>query len=295
MIKRYKNELIKIQNEIIDVTKLAVVIVDREGNYITEKGNFSDFCKLFRNNKNLNLLCEKCDMHALNKTFLTLKPYIYRCHSGLVDMIVPILYDNELLGAFIVGQIVLEDEKSFNIQQVMNDNLGKNVDGYKLGENYKQLKRMTFAEITSVANLLSYTSSYITQCIKTRKWSTHKIENNVSDNRICLNDLPIGAAIIYINKNLNGNISLAEAASSCNMSVSQFTRAFKKETGKTFIDFVTRKKIKQAKYLLKYTNKSISEISFELGMDDSSYFTKVFKKYTGIRPKEFRDNILKNQ
>lgn len=30
-------------------------------------------------------------------------------------------------------------------------------------------------------------------------------------------------------------------------------------------------------------------------MEDSSYFTKVFKKYTGIRPKEFRDNALKNQ
>ncbi|WP_300363630.1 PocR ligand-binding domain-containing protein [Fusobacterium sp.] len=292
MLHKYLSELNKIQIDLINVIKLGVVIVDRQGNYITEKSNYSDFCKMFRGNKILCTFCEKCDLHALNKTFLTLKPYIYRCHSGLVDMIIPILYDNEILGAFIVGQIILEDEENFNIQQIMNDNLGKNIDGYKLQENYKKLKKMSYSEIVSIANIVSYTASHITNSIKRKHWDNHSVETSISDSRICLNDTPIGPAIIYINKNLNSSLSLVEAAATCNMSVSQFTRVFKKETGKTFICFVSRKKIKQAKYLLKYTNKSMSEIAFELGMEDSSYFTKVFKKYTGIRPKEFRDNFI---
>lgn len=291
VIHKFKDELTKIQNEIVSISNLAIVVVDREGNYVTEKTNYSQFCKIFRNNKNLSSYCEKCDIQALNKAFLTLKPYIYRCHSGLIDIVVPIVYDGELIGAFLVGQVVLVEEKSFNIQQILNDNLGKNIDGEKLKETYKLLPRMTHSQLESLASIVSYISNYISGCIKNKKWNTSAIETNRLDTRICLNDSPIGAAIMYINKNLNNSPSLNEAASLCNMSVSQFTRTFKRETGKTFIDFVTRKKIKQAKYLLQYTNKTMNEIAFELGMDNSSYFTKVFKKYTGLRPKEYRNNI----
>lgn len=290
MIRKYKAELTKIQNEIVALTNLAIVIVDQEGNYITEKTNYSQFCKIFRNNKNLCSYCEKCDIQALNKAFLTLKPYIYRCHSGLIDIVIPILYDGILIGAFLVGQVILDKDESFNIQQILNDNLGKNIDGEKLKETYNLLPRMTQEQIISLTNLISYTSSYITDCIKSKKWAVPEIEINKLDTRICLNDSPIGEAIMYINRNLSTPISLNDAAAKCNMSISQFTRIFKKETGKTFLDFVTRKRIKQAKYLLKSTNKTMNEIAFEVGMDNSSYFTKVFKKYTGLRPKEFRDN-----
>lgn len=293
MIHNYKEELTKIQNEIVALTNLAIVIVDQEGNYVTEKTNYSQFCRIFRNNKNLSSYCEKCDIQALNKAFLTRKPYIYRCHSGLIDIVIPILVGGVLIGAFLIGQVILEKDESFNIQQILNDNLGKNIDGEKLKETYKLLPRMTKEQIVSLTNLISYISTYISDSIKNKKWGIPEIEIFGLDTRICLNDSPIGPAIIYINKNLSSPISLNDAASKCNMSISQFTRTFKKETGKTFLDFVTRKRIKQAKYLLKSTNKTMNEIAFEVGMDNSSYFTKVFKKYTGLRPKDFRNTQTK--
>ena len=79
----------------------------------------------------------------------------------------------------------------------------------------------------------------------------------------------------------------------CNLSISQFSRVFKKETGKTFKEYILVKKIEKAKYFLEITNKSLSEISNEIGIEDSSYFTKVFKKYERVCPKEYRELFQK--
>lgn len=288
MIQKYKKELLQIQHEIVETTNLAVVIVDNEGNYLTEKSNYSDFCRMFRNNKQLNSFCEKCDMQALNKAFLSLKPYIYRCHSGLIDMVVPLVYESELIGAFLVGQIILENDKSFELEQILNENIGKNINAKKIEENYKSLKRMKFSEIKSIANILYYTSVYISDCIKNKKWSSDEVDNNISNERIYLSNSQIGAAIRYINENIGKNLTLTESANLCSMSVSQFTRIFKKETGKTFKEFISLKRVERAKYFLENTNKSIAEIAESLGMEDSSYFTKVFKKYTGTCPKDYK-------
>lgn len=289
MIQKYRNELLKIQKEIVDTTDLAVVIVDNEGNYLTEKSNYSNFCRMFRNNKQLNSFCEKCDMQALNKAFISLKPYIYRCHSGLIDMVVPIVYESELIGAFLVGQIILENDKSFELEQILNENIGKNIDAKKIAENYNSLKKMKYSEIKSVANILHYISIYISDSIKNKKWYPDETDSNISNERIYLSNSQIGAAIRYIKENLGKNLNLADSAKICNMSVSQFMRIFKKETGMTFKEYVSLKRVEKAKYLLVNTNKSIAEISESLGMEDSSYFTKVFKKYTGTCPKDYKE------
>ena len=147
---------------------------------------------------------------------------------------------------------------------------------------------MTYSEIKSIANILHYISMYISDCIKNQKWNCDEIENSILNERINLSDSQIKTVISHIKENLHSNITLADGAKMCNMSVSQFMRVFKKETGKTFKEFVTLKKIEKAKFLLKNTGKSISEIADELGMEDSSYFTKVFKKYTGTRPKDYK-------
>ena len=67
MLRNFKEELLLIQKDLITLTNMGIVIIDIEGEYITEKTNYSGFCKLFRKSSNLSLLCEKCDLKALNK------------------------------------------------------------------------------------------------------------------------------------------------------------------------------------------------------------------------------------
>lgn len=293
MLHKYKKELDKLQAEIVNIIKMAVVIVDSKGNYITEKSNYSEFCKIFRKNKDLSGFCEKCDLKAISKAFLSLKPYIYRCHAGLVDMVIPIVYQGELIGGFLVGQIILEDKETFELEDILLENVGKEFNFKKIAENYGLLKKMSYSELESVASVLYYTSIYITDSIKNKKWYNHKIEDNIREERVEYSTSQISAAISYINENIDKNIHLEEVASISNLSISQFSRIFKKETGKTFKDYFISKKIEKAKYYLEVTNKSLNEIASEIGFEDSSYFTKVFKKYEKLCPKYYRDIIQK--
>ena len=63
---------------------------------------------------------------------------------------------------------------------------------------------------------------------------------------------------------------------------------FKHVTGLTFRDYLNKVRVEDAKRLLISTDYQIMEIAVACGFNDQSYFTKVFKKYTGLSPRNFR-------
>ncbi|MFD1551043.1 AraC family transcriptional regulator [Putridiphycobacter roseus] len=84
------------------------------------------------------------------------------------------------------------------------------------------------------------------------------------------------------------NLGMEELALLCQMSLSSFMRAFKKEFETTPIKYITNKRLKKAENLLRNAEMTISEIAFETGYNDPQYFTRIFKKNTGKTPTEFR-------
>lgn len=92
----------------------------------------------------------------------------------------------------------------------------------------------------------------------------------------------------YISEHLQEDISLETMASYVNMNSSYFSRYFKCKTGGNFVDFLAGMRIEKAKELLVNTDFSIEEISILVGHVNKAYFTKVFKKVTGMNPGEFR-------
>jgi two-component system response regulator YesN len=98
----------------------------------------------------------------------------------------------------------------------------------------------------------------------------------------------IEKSISYINKNYKTNISLDIIASSVHLNSSYFSTLFKKEMGISFSNYLNKIRIDKSKLLLKSTNYSILEIALEVGFEDQSYFTKVFKALTNMTPKEYK-------
>jgi two-component system, response regulator YesN len=68
---------------------------------------------------------------------------------------------------------------------------------------------------------------------------------------------------------------------------------FKKETGKTINDYLNEYRIEKSKELLKNRGVKLYEVSHNSGYNDVKYFTKTFKKFTGITPSEYRENVMK--
>ena len=93
----------------------------------------------------------------------------------------------------------------------------------------------------------------------------------------------------YIRDNYqNDDMSLQSVASSVNVSSNHFSAIFRKETGDTFIDYLTAVRMDKAKELLVCSSMKTSEIGFEVGYRDPHYFSYIFKKTMGMSPKEYR-------
>ena len=92
----------------------------------------------------------------------------------------------------------------------------------------------------------------------------------------------------YIITHLHSRILLEDAAKHLDISPAYLSRLFKKETGMTFSDFVNKQKIEEAAALLLYTEYSDTQISTLLAFSSQSYFIKVFRKYMGTTPKQYK-------
>ena len=94
--------------------------------------------------------------------------------------------------------------------------------------------------------------------------------------------------LLYLDEHYTQDISLDFLSEKFFISKYYLSREFKKEFGTTIIQYVLAKKITNAKELLRYCNASIEDIAGLCGIDDASYFNKVFKKMEGCTASEYR-------
>jgi two-component system response regulator YesN len=99
----------------------------------------------------------------------------------------------------------------------------------------------------------------------------------------------LSAVLNYIDKHYAEDITLNAAAAKVNISQGYLCSIFKKELGMGFTDYILNARINEAKKLLSSSYLRLYEISGRVGFSDYSYFSRVFKKLTGMRPQVYRD------
>lgn len=101
----------------------------------------------------------------------------------------------------------------------------------------------------------------------------------------------IQKAIVFIYEHSKAKISLKDVAAALHVNACYLSSIFKKETGKSLTVFITELKVEEAKRLLESTAFPITTICYEIGFDNPSYFTEVFKKVTGMTPKDYKAQL----
>ena len=95
-------------------------------------------------------------------------------------------------------------------------------------------------------------------------------------------------ALQYIDSHFNENINLNALSDLCNLSISRFSHLFKDVTGTSAIQYINDLRVSKASMYLNTTSLSISDIALKIGFDDAAYFSRIFKKITGISPSDYR-------
>lgn len=226
-----------------------------------------------------------------------------------------------------------DPEKGTDLEQIVTSkNVPLHAEKLKeLQEEYNQLPVMTYEEVVKISNMLSLLCNYIVEEALNKNLLVEMFEK-ASGNQQSLNlatILPgysirniesikkemtnaiadaylktspneaesanpvLQPAFEYIHSHKSEQVSLKHMAELCHLSPSYFSRLFAKETGENFTTYLAKLKIKWAKQLLEVTDMPVSQISDELGFNESGYFIKIFKKFEEITPALYRKYIQK--
>ena len=98
----------------------------------------------------------------------------------------------------------------------------------------------------------------------------------------------IAGAAAFIEQNYSENISVSRLAEMSNYSLRQFIRLFKKAFGCIPTEYIANLRMQKARELLRGKNASITDIALYCGYGDSNYFSRIFRKYNGMTPSEYR-------
>jgi len=106
---------------------------------------------------------------------------------------------------------------------------------------------------------------------------------------------PVAACQEYIFNHLYEPITLSALAEKTGLQANYLSQLFKKETGVTITQFIQREKVEEAKKLLELTQEPIAAIAAKLNFYDQNHFIKIFKRYTGLTPKRYRNKNLAHE
>jgi AraC family L-rhamnose operon transcriptional activator RhaR/AraC family L-rhamnose operon regulatory protein RhaS len=100
--------------------------------------------------------------------------------------------------------------------------------------------------------------------------------------------LRIGEAISHLERNIHREVNLEELASIAHMSQRSFLRVFQSATGTSPLAWVIAQRINRACHLLRHTDRRVTEVAFDVGFNDSNYFSRQFRKIAGLSPRDYR-------
>jgi AraC-like DNA-binding protein len=123
-------------------------------------------------------------------------------------------------------------------------------------------------------------------------WLTEMLErlmDGIRDNRKYPNTALLENGLRYMEKRLHEEVGRDDAAKAACLSPSHFSRLLKEQTGKTFTELLNDFRVNKARELLARTDQPILAIALDCGFCDQSWFTKAFRRATGLTPREYRE------
>lgn len=270
MFKVSENELQNVLKDFYNLTKFKIVLYDSDRRVLaTYPTDMCRFCETVRSCPELAERCIGCDNVGFDICDKTRAPYIYKCHMSVIEAIAPIYSDEMNIGYLMFGQILSTDLSE--VRQAA-ERVSKH---YGIALTDGMISEMTSVDealIKSAVNMMSMCASYL--------YTSEIIRNvpNVFAYRI--NE--------YILSHLDADISVDTLCRRFYVSRTKLYKLSSSSFGMGITDYIRLQRIRVAKSLLRTTDKSVLQISCEVGIKDVNYFIRLFKKTEGITPLQYR-------
>ena len=225
-----------------------------------------DFCKKVKSDPKRLKLC------SFNDTTLLLrqiqkekKPFIHRCHAGVYEYVFPITCSDSETEIILLG--------------VFRKHADAPCPYPDLQKEFQMLPLRDESDFDNAEPLLTPLLNILQE--RREHLKIKALDNKIKDQRIC-------DCILYLEKNFASKISIQQLAGKVFLSSSRFQHLFKKETGLSLLDYLTRLRLENAASMLRTTELPPGVIAERCGISDQSRLGKLFKKQYKITPLHYR-------
>lgn len=255
------------------LTKIRVVIFDDAFHELASyPTRHSTYCGIIRRDSNADLKCIKCDLEACLTCKKNQKLYTYQCHAGLTETVVPIKAESVNIGYIMFGQVLQTDNRNKLWQEICNSLSCYDIDKDELYNAFLRKKNISPEIITAAAKTMEISASYLYLARK-----------------LVLKEDTLAQKIdTFISNNIQEDLSAPALCKHFGISKSHLYKISEQCFGLGIAEHIRIIRIHMAKQLLGDTDIPIYEIADLVGIHDYNYFTKVFKRKTGVLPTVYR-------
>lgn len=232
--------------------------------------------------------CEACletQVSVQKSAAKKLTPHQVYCFAGLTIVAVPVLSGKRHIATLMSGQVFRREptERDFTlVLKMLKGGLG--ADSEKLARKaYFETPVITMDRFQAIIQLLNMFAQYLSDHISRQVIIASAEEPNA-----------VASAKEFVQSHVEEPITLAQVVQHVNVSRFYFCKLFKKATGMTLTEYVSRVRVEKAKTLLVDPSLRISEIVYASGFGSIPRFNSVFKRYVGMPPTEYRA-LLRSQ
>jgi Predicted sensor domain len=151
----------RFQDNFAESMNIASITVDRNGTPVTQNSSYTTFCEKFTQSTTIGKnRCAECHKKGGEEAVRTGKPYVYRCHAGLIDFAAPILVDGHQIGTILGGQILTSQPIESDYRRTAQE-IGVNEEGY-VGA-VKKIKITTEKNVKAAAEVLFIVSNALSK------------------------------------------------------------------------------------------------------------------------------------
>ncbi|HXJ61468.1 MAG TPA: helix-turn-helix domain-containing protein [Verrucomicrobiae bacterium] len=211
-------------------------------------------------------------------------PCTMTCSYGLCEVAVPVKLGTHTIGFLQTGQVLRQKPTatSFDRAVAKANELGVDINSPPAKKAYFATPVVSQKKLDSVTMLLSIFAEHLSMKSNQIAVQTANAEPPM-----------ISKAKQFIAEHHAEDLSLGQVAAAVHTSIFYFCKMFRKITGTTFTEFVSRTRVEKAKNLLLNPNLRISEIAYEVGFQSLTHFNRVFKNVVGESPSEYRSRLPK--
>jgi len=273
MSLKFKNtELHDLLKNFYILTGIRIILFDVNYNQILSyPGEEIPFCTYMRQFDKFNEKCCKSDRLSFEKCKKTQSLTLYKCHAGLIEATAPITDNGTIIGYIMFGQIA-DNKNKDEFASSLTEICKAYTNTAEIFPKIKKIKYKSNKQLIAASKILEACTSYILlkEMVKPiRKQLFNKIDE-------------------YISCHLADDISVDTLCSEFAISRTRLYELMKQYIDGGIASYIKKKRLSEAKKLLKTTDISITEIAYSVGFSDYNYFLRVFKKEYGISPKKLR-------